>query len=67
MNTERTPDKPSAQGHDPTHLAALRAVHDELGRLEELLCGGDRPVTERIPVIPLGPTVTISPDRISPL
>ena len=43
MNTDPTSAGPSAQGHDPTHLAALRAVHDELGRLEELLCGGHRP------------------------
>ncbi len=46
MNTDRTEVGSSAQGHDPTHLEALRAVHDELGRLEELLCGGHRPVSQ---------------------
>lgn len=38
--TATTPTDP-----DPGHVDALRAVHDELARLEELLCGGRRPVS----------------------
>jgi uncharacterized membrane protein len=35
-----------SHGHSSrAHVAALRAVHEELGRLEELLCGGHRPIS----------------------
>ena len=45
MDTDHADTAAPHDGVDPTHLEALRGAQDELGRLEELLCGGHRPVS----------------------